>query len=225
MRLIADRGFSNLYPENTLRAVEEAVAVADSVAVDVRQCATGELVVLRDETVNRVSDGSGRVTDHSYEALAALDILGTSEGVPRLEAVAEAVPRGIGLVVTLRQRDLTGEALSVLSGVDTHAVLASTAPGDLTTARVVDASVPRAFVFGEDTDPQSALSTAQGLDAAYLYAPTNACTERLLGDAHTRGMMVVAWPVTSRSEATKLQELGVDGVVADRWGVLPRAEL
>ncbi|MDX1747827.1 MAG: glycerophosphodiester phosphodiesterase family protein, partial [Halobacteriales archaeon] len=56
-----------------------------------------------------------------------------------------------------------------------------------------------------------------------LLAPASACTERLVNDAHRAGMSVNAYPVSSRSEAERLDELGVDGVVADRWGVLPSA--
>jgi glycerophosphoryl diester phosphodiesterase len=223
MRLIADRGFSHLYPENTVRAVEEAVATADAVAVDVRRCGTGELVVIRDGTVDRVSDREGHVSALSSSALADLDVLGTNEGVPPLSAVVDAVPPGIGLVLRLREERLAADVVSQVANARTHVVIASELPGELTAARAADPTVPRAFVYegGEEGDPADALTTAQGVDAAFLYASADSCSERLVGDAHASGMMVVAWPVTSRSQATELAALGVDGVVADRWGVLP----
>ena len=65
MRLIAHRGFAAVHPENTVRAVRAAARVADAVEVDVRRCATGELVVIHDATVDRVTDGTGPVADHS----------------------------------------------------------------------------------------------------------------------------------------------------------------
>ncbi|MFC6943213.1 glycerophosphodiester phosphodiesterase [Salinirubellus sp. GCM10025818] len=221
MRLIADRGFGGMYPENTVRAVEESVALADAVALDVRRCGSGELVVCRDDTVDRVTDGTGRVSDLTLADLAALDVLGTGEGVPRLEAALDAIPRSVGVVLRLRETDLAADVLPTVSTFPLQVVVASAFPGELAAARAADPGVPRAFSFGEGADPLDALSTARGLGATFLLAPVSACTERLVNDAHRVGMSVNAYPVASRSEAERLDELGVDGVVADRWGVLP----
>ena len=54
MRLIAHRGFAGVNPENTLQAVEAAAGVADAIEVDVRRCESGDLVVIHDETVDRL---------------------------------------------------------------------------------------------------------------------------------------------------------------------------
>lgn len=223
MRLIADRGFGGMYPENTLRAVEESVALADAVALDVRRCGSGELVVCRDGTVDRVTDGTGRVSELTLADLSTLDVLGTGEGIPRLEAVLDAVPRSVGVVLRLRETDLAADVLRAAAAFPVQAVVASDSTGELAAARAADAGVPRAFTFGEGEDPIGALSTARGLDAAFLLAPVDACTERLVNEAHRAGMSVNAYPVVSRSEAERLAERGVDGVVADRWGVLPSA--
>lgn len=221
MRLIADRGFGGMYPENTVRAVEESVALADAVALDVRRCGSGELVVCHDETVDRTTDGTGPVAALTLEELSALDVLGTGEGIPRLETVLATVPRYVGVVLRLREPDLVADALRVATESLSQVVVASSDPGELAAARASDPGVPRAFSFGEEEAPLDALSTARGLDAAFLFTPASVCTERLVNDAHRAGMSVNAYPVRSRSEAERLKGLGADGVVADRWGVLP----
>ena len=114
MRLIAHRGFAGVNPENTLTAVGEAATVADAVEVDIRRCATGELVVVHDETVDRVTDGEGPVADHSLAELRGLDVLGTGEGVPTLEAVLEAVPDGVGANVELKEPGTAADALAAM---------------------------------------------------------------------------------------------------------------
>jgi len=98
MRLIAHRGFADRYPENTLRAVREASRFADEVEVDVRRCDSGELVVVHDCTVDRVTDEEGAVAHHSLAELRALDVLGTGEGVPTLAEVLSAVPPTVWIV-------------------------------------------------------------------------------------------------------------------------------
>ncbi len=71
--MVAQRGGVQA-PENTLAAFQTAVDLgADMLALDVRLSADGELVVIHDETVDRTTDGAGRVNDLSLEQLKSLD--------------------------------------------------------------------------------------------------------------------------------------------------------
>ena len=64
----AHRGASAYAPENTLEAFQLAVSQkADGVELDVQLTKDGELVVAHDETIDRVSNGSGRIVDHTLE--------------------------------------------------------------------------------------------------------------------------------------------------------------
>ena len=59
--VFAHRGASGYAPENTLEAFDLAARMgAHGVELDVHICRNGELVVAHDETVERVSDGTGR---------------------------------------------------------------------------------------------------------------------------------------------------------------------
>lgn len=56
----AHRGASGYAPENTMAAFEKAVEMeADGTELDVQMTKDGELVVIHDETIGRVSDGGG----------------------------------------------------------------------------------------------------------------------------------------------------------------------
>lgn len=73
-KIWAHRGASGYAPENTLEAFRLAVEMkADGVELDVHMSRDGELVVIHDETVDRTSNGKGRVVDLSLEELKALD--------------------------------------------------------------------------------------------------------------------------------------------------------
>ena len=70
----AHRGYSGKYPENTLLAFEKAIeAGVDGIELDVQLTRDGELVVIHDETVDRTTDGNGRVADHTLSELQSLD--------------------------------------------------------------------------------------------------------------------------------------------------------
>ena len=64
------RGASGYAPENTMAAFEKAVELgADGIELDVQLTKDGELVIIHDETIDRVSDGSGWVKDFTYAKL------------------------------------------------------------------------------------------------------------------------------------------------------------
>src|SRR5437762_13585732 len=71
---IAHRGANRVAPENTLPAFEAAIALGcDYVEIDVRATRDGQLVLLHDSTVDRTTDGSGRVAEMNFAAVRALD--------------------------------------------------------------------------------------------------------------------------------------------------------
>lgn len=70
----AHRGYSEIYPENTLLAIERAFdAGADRVETDLALSADGHVVLMHDRTVDRTTDGSGRVASLDLAELKSLD--------------------------------------------------------------------------------------------------------------------------------------------------------
>lgn len=71
----AHRGASGYAPENTLHAFQKAIEMgADGIELDVQVTKDGQLVIIHDETVDRVSDGKGWVKDYTYEELIKLNV-------------------------------------------------------------------------------------------------------------------------------------------------------
>ncbi|MDO8107886.1 glycerophosphodiester phosphodiesterase family protein [Isoptericola sp. b441] len=76
-RIVAHRGSSSSWPEHTRAAFRQAIADgADGLECDVRLTAEGVAVCWHDATVDRTSDGSGPVLDHTIDELRGLDVLG-----------------------------------------------------------------------------------------------------------------------------------------------------
>lgn len=73
-KLIGHRGAAGLAPENTQSAFIRAAQIGlNWVEFDTRICASGEWIVIHDATVNRTTNGTGRVEDLSYQTLKTLD--------------------------------------------------------------------------------------------------------------------------------------------------------
>ena len=73
-RLLAHRGGSLRAPENTLAALREAYRLGMRYAeVDVRLTRDGRAVVIHDATLDRTTDGSGRVGERTLDEIKQLD--------------------------------------------------------------------------------------------------------------------------------------------------------
>ena len=76
-RLCAHRGFHTIAPENTMPALGAAVAMgANEIEFDLWSTSDGELVTAHDENLERVSNGKGKVTEHTLAELKTLDFRG-----------------------------------------------------------------------------------------------------------------------------------------------------
>src|SRR6185436_14185576 len=87
--ILGHRGVRGTLPENTLAAFEAAAGEgADGIELDVRVCGTGELVVVHDPTLERVTGGRDRraIAEIAHHELARVDV-GAGQRVPTLTEV------------------------------------------------------------------------------------------------------------------------------------------
>jgi glycerophosphoryl diester phosphodiesterase len=219
VRCIAHRGFAETYPENTVEAVRSAYEHVDAVEVDVRRCGTGEPVVIHDETVDRVTDGSGRVEEFSPAELADLDVLASGERVPTLSEVLAVVPAGGELNVELKEDDLATDVLAAGDDADVDLMISSASAAVLRSAR--DAGADRLAYLSAEDEADGILNTARTVDCTAIHPHWQLCVDQFVERAHDADMAVNAWTVPSRHDAESLAYVGVDGVIVDRPAVCP----
>ncbi|HIA74840.1 MAG TPA: glycerophosphodiester phosphodiesterase, partial [Dehalococcoidia bacterium] len=71
---IAHRGASSYAPENTRAAFDMAINMGvKHIELDVHSSKDDRLVVIHDDTLNRTTNGNGKVNDHTLKELKALD--------------------------------------------------------------------------------------------------------------------------------------------------------
>ena len=87
----AHRGWKSKYPENTMEAFKAALTLdVDQLETDVRITRDGELVLIHDATVDRTTNGSGKVCELTLAELKALDA-GNGSKIPTLTELMELV--------------------------------------------------------------------------------------------------------------------------------------
>lgn len=218
MELIAHRGCAAEYPENTVRAVERAVRRLPAVEIDVRRCRTGELVVFHDETVERVTDGTGSVADTDWSALRELEVFDSGERIPRLSEVLDAIPDGVSAQVELKQSGVAADALAAIADAGVDARITSFLPEALAEVRECDPSASLGYLFGDWASVETGLKTALALDCDSLHPHADQCLETdAVERAHREGLSVIAWDVADSATVEGLRAAGADGATADSW--------
>lgn len=111
LTLVNHRGLSPGFPENTVAAFKNSVALGvDVIEIDLRPTRDGHVVVMHDDTVDRTTDGTGPVRDLTLEEIKALDAGSyvsaefAGEEVPTLDEALEAV-KGTGVRLLLDIKD------------------------------------------------------------------------------------------------------------------------
>jgi len=107
--IVAHRGLSSHYPENTLAAFRAAIAAgAHMVELDVNLSLDRQPMVIHDESVDRTTDGSGAVQAQTAAQLSRLDAGSwfdptfAGEKIPTLKQVLEALKGRIGVNIEIK---------------------------------------------------------------------------------------------------------------------------
>ena len=91
IKIMGHRGAKAYEPENTLRSIRRSLDFGvHAIEIDIHLSRDGRLVVIHDATVDRTTNGTGRVADLTWEELRQLDA-GLGEVVPSLEEVVALV--------------------------------------------------------------------------------------------------------------------------------------
>lgn len=213
--VVAHRGASAHFPENTLAAFEAAAdAGADVVELDVRRSPDGVLVISHD------------AVEPGHSQLPTLDeALELLRGRVALEVEIKNVPGEPGYEPSgsLIARDVV-EHLRRLAFAD--AFVASFDAACLRSVNELDAELATGLLVEPTMKLESALELAAGRheyllpDATALEGAGSDFVER----AHERGMRICTWTVDDPAAMTRLFELGADAVETNdpALGVLVR---
>lgn len=105
--IVAHRGVVLAAPENTIPAIERAIALGcRAVEIDLRYTADGEIVLIHDETLERTTNGRGRLIEKTLAEVKKLDA-GSGARVPTFREVIELARGRIELYLDLKEADPT----------------------------------------------------------------------------------------------------------------------
>ncbi len=220
MIITSHRGAGSLEPENTLRAMQRAIALGvDQIETDAQLTRDGYLVLMHDPTVDRTTDGTGKVAELTFAEIRRLNA-GHGECVPTLQ---EALALTRGKVVLQIELKGPGTALPVVQAVEAadavdQVILTSFKHQWLVEAQAQNPKLHTGALWGRL--PTDSVQQTQQLGLHALHIWHEFIDQQLVKDAHEQGLLVRAWNTDKEDDMRRLIDLGVDAIGSDRPDLL-----
>lgn len=225
---VAHRGASGYAPENTLAAFRLALELGtDAVELDLRPTRDAQLVVLHDDTLERTTNGRGRLAERTLAEVKRLDAGSwfaprfRDERVPHLAEVLELV-RGhpVRLLLELKTRGSLGtqwiaRAVEEVrrAGMSERVTFLSFDDGALEVVRGTDARVATGWLVSRV--PLRVVTRLRALGATALAPRWTSVTPRLVGRLHRAGYPVIVWTVDDPAAMRRLLGLEIDALATN----------
>jgi len=243
---LAHRGGAGRWPENTLLAFEKAAGLGfQHIETDVRETSDGQLVCFHDPTLDRTTDGRGRLVDHTLAELKRLDagynfiedggypFRGAGARIPTLEE-ALALDSNLRFVLEIKPED-PALGRRIWAMIDHHGIH----------DRVLVASEHDLVTQAFRTQSRGRVATSAGRKSAMRFwarvlggtwkhamFPFDALqipptfhgipliTPRFVEAAHRHGIQIHVWTIDDPTDMFELLLAGVDGLMTDLPDVL-----
>jgi glycerophosphoryl diester phosphodiesterase len=247
--LVAHRGASDVAPENTLPAFDQAAALGvDALEIDVHRSADDVVFVFHDDDTRRITGDAGSIEGRTAAEVAALDagFSFTPDGGAtfpfrgagvRIPTLAEVLLRYPSLRLSIDAKTADAPLARALAGV----IREARAEDRVVVGSFFDAQAARLGRLLPDVCrflPQRAAAW-QVLGAALRVPPfgvpayqlaalprrhrrVEVVTPRLIRHLHRRGVPVHVWTVDDEAEMRELLALGVDGIITNRPALAAR---
>lgn len=236
-------------PANTLEALAQAVADgADVLEVDAQMTVDGVLVLIHDDTVDRTTNGSGRVDAMTLEAITSLDAAFgydgearerfTGQGV-RIPTLAEALAAhpdrrwiveikpdtqaaALAMCQTIREAGM-GERVMVGSFHDSAMGHFRQACPDIATGMASNEALSF-YIAARLGLAKWHPTRAHAMQIPPRASGLDVAHPRLIAAARARGLAVQVWTINDPADMAALIDLGVDGIITDRADVMAQVQ-
>ncbi len=212
---IGHRGAAGHAPENTMAAIQKGIALGvDFVEIDVRRTADGVLVVLHDETVNRTTNGKGRVDRLCLRDIEKLNA-GDGEHIPTLEEVLKVAAGETGLMLELKITGMAQQTVEAVreAGFIDPVIYASFLHEELTHVRTVDPEASLMVLFGRL--PQAPVARAINYGSSHVGLRHDKATRPLVDAFHRADLLVFVYTADAPGDIQHVLSLDVNGVISN----------
>ena len=217
---VGHRGVRGYVSENTLASFKRAITLkVDMIELDVHKCKTGEIVVIHDFNVERVTDGNGKIVDLSYSQIKNLHI-DKKHKIPLLKDVFNLVERRVKINIEIKDYSMFKDVVDNIHNYIKKGwkysdfVVSSFKHRELFGVIKLDPKIRTGFLYDESISKK----IIKGVNDAGAYSINlnhNKIDKKVVNYAHNLGLKVFVWTVNSKEDIKEMKKLGVDMICSD----------
>ena len=218
--VIGHRGAMGHETENTLASIEKAMELGvDMIEIDVFKIKSGEIVVFHDETVDRLTNGPGKIEDYNIINLKKLIVDGGHQ-IPTLQDVLKLIDNKVVLNIELKGADTADKVNFIMNyyikdrnWTAENFLISSFNWKELREMRKFNPDVAIAILTEEN--PVDAISIAKELNAVAINPYFKNLDVEVADEIQNAGFKIYTWTVNEPEDIRAMKRLGVDGIITN----------
>ena len=228
--IFGHRGASKYAPENTLSAFKTAFNQGvPAIELDVMLSSDEKLVIIHDTTVDRTTNGSGKVNELTLDALKKLDAGSKfstkykSEKIPTLEEVFDLTGGRFLVNIELKNYHSSGDCLVekvidlvIKRNINDFVIFSSFLPGNIIKVRKRLPNVPAALLtFGGLVGKLEISPLIRFLSPHFIHPNYQLIDEKFIQREHAHHRRVNVWTVDEKADLQRFVKADVDGIITN----------
>lgn len=217
----AHRGASQYLPENTLSAFYAGIQMgANGIETDIHRTKDGVLVLFHDDLLDRVTDGTGNISDYTYQELLQFHVFTPDkkhcDKIPTFEEFLKYFGyRDLTFAIELKQDHVEKETIDMLERYNMcgKTILTSFNYESIKNAKAYNSNYRVGLLYkAQETET---LAKIQAIGGEELCPLAELLTPEMVKQYHDMGYSVRAWGIRNEEIMKEAYACGVDGMTVN----------
>ncbi|MFD1603579.1 glycerophosphodiester phosphodiesterase [Flavobacterium artemisiae] len=220
MLKIAHRGAKAYEAENTLQAFQKALDLhSDGIELDVHLSVDGHIIVMHDETIDKMTNGKGDINTYTLAELKSF-LVAEKYQIPTLNEVFDLVDKKCFINVELKNADTSKQVVSLIEEYISekgwnyeHFIVSSFDWNALNEVQNLNPKILIGVLTEEDV--KEALAFAEDIKAYAIHPDFQLLNKENVKQIQEKGFLVFPWTVNSEEDIQNVKSYKVDGIISD----------
>ncbi|AWG21563.1 glycerophosphodiester phosphodiesterase [Flavobacterium faecale] len=214
------RGAMGHATENTIASIKKGIELkADMLEIDVFKIKTGEIVVFHDDTMERITNGTGKIEDYNFVDLRKVLIEGKHQ-IPTLEEVILAIDRKAVLNIELKGENTASDTYAIIEKFkgkgwkESDFFISSFRKGELVKMRALNNSIAIGLLTYQEPIDQ-VLKNAKEVKAQAINPYYKTLTKEDVLTMKANKYKVIPWTVNDSLDIKNMKDMKVSGIITN----------
>lgn len=220
----AHRGASAYAPENTMSSFKKAFQLgSNGIELDLQKTKDGKIVIFHDKEIDKKSNGTGKISDYTYNELLELDFGSwfgkefKNEKIVLFEDFMKSVSdKNLILAIELKEEGIEKDTLEIINKYynKDNIFITSFLYNALSNIRKLDNNIKIGWLIGEDINKKN-VSELIKISGNQICPPANLVSKEGIKLARENGLSVRLWGVSNEEIMERVYKFDIDGMTVN----------